>query len=261
MKLISSEPNPPAALAVTSSSQNEPETLSLMGGILRESALQETDELAPPPGFGKSVSQGTLLLLLIVVIAGGTLYAMRQSTRGMWGDVVSTDVEAKVEAALARFAGHPEAGAKVGAWFEDSSVFVRLFDYDVAQRQVPLEQVRKNPFRLVLAAEPARSVRPGDDNQAKTQARAQRKQKLELELKTYNLQTVMRGRIPVAIVSGQFVRQGQSLGSFTVKAIDQMSVRLEADNEEYTLNMNTSGSAKPQGESSSLGGSSGNRRH
>jgi len=51
------------------------------------------------------------------------------------------------------------------------------------------------------------------------------------------VQSIMRGKTPVAIIDGELYKVGQSLGSFTIRAISELTVTIEADGHRFDLSM------------------------
>jgi hypothetical protein len=217
-------------------------TLSLMGGIVRPEGLPEADMGISDGPKGKLLGQGTLLLLIVFVVGAGTLYAMRLSKVELHSSKSIKEVEARIEQALAKLdkvesmrKDDPLAAQNLNALFQDTGSIVAMFSTDMTQRQVPIEYIKKDPFVSMLPAATKADGKPDPDNKSARE----RKHRIEMEFADLKLQTVMQGRVPVAVISGQFVRTGQTLGSFVVKAIDGMSVTLEADGQPYTLQIQT----------------------
>lgn len=224
----------------------EPKSMSL-GGIARGNEVTEAEQLeldAAAKAPGKSMSQGMLLIALVVLVAGGVLYAMRLG-QGDLGDGASQQVEARVEAALAKLTqpetmrdDDPLAHQNLQALFDDTDAIVAMFAADHTERQVPIDYVQKNPFAMNEAprevVEPTERSGPSDE-----ELRAARRVELEREIQSMRLQSVMGGRTPIAIVNGEFMRVGQTVGSFEVASIspDTLTVVLEHDGERFTLSM------------------------
>ena len=128
----------------------------------------------------------------------------------------------------------PLARKNLDTLFQNTDSIVTMFATDISQRQVPIEYVKQNPF-VMLSYHPV-AVPVGDPLLTPVHDESQHR-KLLTEVKDLKLQTVMRGRVPIAIISGQFVQPGQTIGSFKVKAIRGLTVELESNGESYTLTM------------------------
>lgn len=173
------------------------------------------------------VSNGTLVLLLTVVVAGGVLTMMRKYGLGTGLKLVDVRID------------YPMDGPKPAEIAEHRKVIDALRTSAVAV-QVPLTGVKKNPFTLALE-QPAAAPTPGPARPAVNQAELERQRRAQLIQTTFEslkLNSVLAGSIPVARINGENVREGDILkGVFTVTAIRGRSVDLVADGEVYTLTM------------------------
>lgn len=203
-----------------------------------EAAKADVDFAGPPP---KS-NHGALLIALVLAIGAGSLYAMRMAGGAMSGDGTIAEAEQRVEMALARLAGKENDGpdtdaGRLAALFKDTDDVLAMFANDPTAKQVKVEQLQKNPFELTVV----RKVSP-DSKDVETVDREQELQmkRIRDELQRMDLQTIMSGRVPMAVVSGKVVREGDQFGSFTVTAIRPQKVELSAEGNTYTLTMKES---------------------
>ncbi|MBI1336808.1 MAG: hypothetical protein GC164_07590 [Phycisphaera sp.] len=215
-------------------------SLSLMGGVMQSEGLPEADlDMQSTRGSSKLLSHGSMLVVLIFVVAAGSIYAMKVTQGAIRSDPQTKEVEARVEQALAKLS-RPSAMAQddpllqqnLGSLFKDTDAIVSMFKSDMTAHQVPIEYVQKNPFELYNES-------PVADASADPGAGANNRvlQQLEMELGDLELQTVMLGARPVAVISGEIVQPGQSVGSFKVKTISQLAVVLEASGHDFTLSL------------------------
>ncbi len=186
------------------------------------------------------LSHGSLLIVLVAVIAAGSLYLMRASQGQMIVDSEAKSLEAKIEQALAKLtnpqalkADDPLLSSNLQVLFRDTDAVVGMFTEDTSKHQVPLNALKKNPFLLTLAR-PVFDGQPLDPGSVLTQ-------QLGTEFKDLKLDTVMQGARPVAIINGRLVQPGDRIGNFTVKSIEGVSVKLEAGKETFTLTMDLQG--------------------
>lgn len=239
--------NQPHASQTPHSVDEEPQTLSLLGGVAKQDELTEAERLELEAGSGGArnvFGQGAILIAVVVLVAGGVLYGMRLA-QGELTTGVNRQVEARVEATLARLtqpqamqADDPLAQDNLRELFEDTDAIVAMFATDRTASQVPINYVQKNPFTLhtpVAKVEEA-TERKGPSEE---ELRAQRRVQLEGEIQNMRLQSVMGGRTPIAIINNEFLREGQEFGSFTVKQIsaERLTVILEHQGERFTLSM------------------------
>jgi len=243
-----SEPNtePVGSDNQTSDADETSKALSLMGGVVRPEGLPEADDFSSidkAKSNRKFLSQGTMLILIVFVIAAGTLYGMRLSNHIDGPSAHIKTMEAKVDQALAKLSA-PQGLAKNDALqpanikklFEDTDQIVSMFSADLTQRQVPIRFVKKNPFVLPVF----QSVREESDAyDAEDSAKAEQKRirMLKQELGHYELQSIMQGSRPVAVINGELVQPGQRIGSFKLIAIHNRSVELQNGGTNFTLTM------------------------
>jgi len=185
------------------------------------------------------VSSTAALLVLTLAVAGAALFVMRQ-TGGSSVNQTPDQAERRIEQTLAQYAGDPSgpnAAQPAGALPSTQAVLER-FQNDPRSRQVELAFLAKNPF-LPLGEDAgtrrAKSERAKADEQQRQ--RDQRARRLRMEFRALTLQSVMNGARPVAVISGQLVRPGDRIGSFTVVSIDRRSAMLAAEGGNYRLMM------------------------
>lgn len=215
------------------------QALALMSGVARPENGPDGGE----PEFldaprGAKMSQSTMVLLGVLIVAAGSIYLMRLSQTEASASTASKEVEARIEQAIAKLMNKeamsendPLHKRNLDNLMEEPAAVMSVLNADPTRKQVPLEFVQKNPFTLpsarVTTITSAAPTRTGDPLR-----------KLENELKDLKLQSVMNGgRTPVALINNQLVQPGQTLGSFTVKAITGMTVELVAGEHVFKLNM------------------------
>ncbi|MCW5765647.1 MAG: hypothetical protein KIT68_06700 [Phycisphaeraceae bacterium] len=184
------------------------------------------------------VSAQSVLLAVVVVVAGGVLFAMRQIGLGPASAIAQTkDAEIPM----------PSSGDHRGVLADLNTSRVDL--------QVPEANVKKNPFRLVGAAMEPEVAAPGATTDeasrrageaARADAEKRRKQAearaglVKSKLNGMTLNGVMGGSNPVARVNGRVYRTGDVVDElFTVREIRQRAVDLECDGITYTIEMAT----------------------
>jgi len=188
----------------------------------------------------KRINEGMLLLGVVLVVAAAVLFLMRK-TGAATIDQSLASVELKIEQALAQV-GVGQAGENPGKGIEallrNSDDVIAMFVNDPSNKQVSPDNLKKNPFYRHVASKATDD--PVDMVPVVTAEDRQRKLRLEqlrAELSKLTLQTVMRGRTPIAVISNKVVREQDKLGSFTVVAIEPMAVVLTAEGNSYRLTM------------------------
>jgi len=214
------------------------------GGDSFEDPLNDAD--ASPAPKRKRINEGAVLLAAVLLVAAGVLLVMRQtgSARTTGG---ASSVEIQVEKALAQMTGG-RVDENGNLKLPSTEAVVALFADDPASKQVGLNELKFNPFALRVTTRIQRTDTDGGESQQENvadrraqQAAERRSKQLRQELKDLELQTVMNGQSPMALISGQVVREQAQLGSFTVTAIEPMAVVLTAGDNSYRLTMKQPG--------------------
>ncbi|MFW6060569.1 MAG: hypothetical protein ACODAQ_10325 [Phycisphaeraceae bacterium] len=222
--------------------EQQMQAMSMLGGASRPEGLPRADDsdFADVDGAGGSgISQSTILVVVVLVIAVGSLYAMRLTQ----GDLSDTDsqIEAKIEQTLIKL-GNPEAMSadsplrpeNLQALFRDTDQIISTLEIDLTGRQVPSDEIQKNPFELAIDRS-----QPADPDAAAGRRQAEL-ERLREELSQLNLQSVMGdGDGAIAVIGGEFYQVGQTVGSFEITAVDgsNSTVQLTAADETFVLKM------------------------
>jgi len=133
----------------------EPRTMTLMGGVVQNEDEQFTDE-PPPESQSKLLNSSTMIVVLIAAVAAGSVYLMHLSLASSFREDDSTrQVAAKVETWLGKLSNpkkidrnDPLRPGNIRNLFADTSSIVKMFGGDFSGEQVPLKFVKKNPFQL-----------------------------------------------------------------------------------------------------------------
>ena len=234
--------------------EEEPSQIPLMTGVGRPEGIDGDIDYSSLDGGSKLMSKGTMLIVTIMLIAAGTLYAMRLSQGDNQQSEEVRKSEAKVEqlmtqlkSAQALGGDHRMAKGSIEALLNDSEFIIAQLDVDPSKRQVPVEFTKKNPFYLFIE-------RPVDAPVVKVEPNAEEKRlaelmkKLETEISRMKIQSILpNGRRPVAIIDNKIVQVGEAVGSFKVKEIQKLAVILEVDGKEFTLSIESDPNAKTKG--------------
>jgi len=188
-------------------------------------------------GGGGLLSHTTLLIAAVAIIAAGSLFIMRATQGELTDSKESVEIEAKIANALNRLnkpsllpEGDPLLAENLNTLLTPTDEITAIFQHDVRDQQVPIEQVKKNPFSLSLADNTG--DHPPDTRQA-DRALA----RLRDEANSMDLQSIMLGAQNIAVIDGEFYKRGDRLGSFTVTEIDKFTVYLEANGNPFELSL------------------------
>jgi hypothetical protein len=211
---------------------DEPQSMSLMGGIAGSNALPG------PDGFGvdeagetKRISQQSMLIGLIVsVVAFGTLAGLRLTQSGAEASTVSAETQQFMDSLEIQIANldkmdrnnplHPD---QIRETFRDTAAIVAAIENDPTTKQVPLTQVQMNPF-LPIKAEAKPVVVEVDNSE---ELRAAKLQSLYGELARIEVQSLIGGGRARAFLSGELYKVGDAVGSFRIVSIDNRKVVFE----------------------------------
>jgi hypothetical protein len=228
--------------ALIPSEVDEQEPLSMtLSGIGRGGAGpgEAGYESSAPESGGGLLSHTTLLVAVVAIVAAGSLYLMRASQGSLASSKDVQDIEAKIATTLNRLNkpallpdGDPLQAANLAALLAPTEDVTAIFEHDVREQQVPIEQVKKDPFSLAFADD-AQNTSAQDT--AKDNDR--RFAKFNEELRKLDLQSIMAGSRNIAVIGGEFYKKGDKVGSFTVTNIDKFTVYLQAGGVPFELTL------------------------
>lgn len=228
----------------------EPQSLSLLGGVVDSDALPEAgdDDFGPAKSNKASAIGGTMLLIALVLVLGaGGIYAMSLRNKGIVASVTSPETESKMRDFLARITADQMAGASTSAEIKAATEIppdiLDVFTTDPTKQQVPIDYVKKNPFERVQKIATTDGIKP-DPNAGDREA-ARRLRDLQNELSSLDLQSVIGGRRPVAMINGELVQKNQRVGAFIVQDIRDTMVFLTADGQTFELKMDDPATDNP----------------
>ena len=188
-------------------------------------------------------SQGALLIILLLAVTAGVIYAMRATQSEIKSDSESQEAEAKIDQALIKLTGGTNSGGDptlnqdIDSLFADSDRIVTMFSTDMTRQQVPIEFLQRKPFVQAMSKKSQDTSQPTAAAIAEADQKQQQREQLERQLAALTLQTVIMGRVNVAVIDNDLVQQNHKISGFIVKKINKMSVELEAGGEIFILNM------------------------
>lgn len=196
--------------------------------VSEESAFASDASLVSDEGGKKRVNSGLVVLVVIVLVSGGVFAAMRHlGSRGSL-DLVDISIDYPIAEGVQTLTSDHDAV---------------LSDLRASQEivQVPPRLVQMNPFvwKSVEVDEAPVMVDPAVlEAQRREREARERERAIRRTLDALRLNSVMAGRVPLAQISGELVRVGDTVGEvFQVTSIEGRTVTLEADGQTYTLTL------------------------
>jgi len=200
-----------------------------VGGFENEAA----DDLAEDQPGKRKFSSGTLVLGLVVLLAAGGLYSMRTLAIAMASAKGDDGLESTVNDWLDSVEG-AEDDAPEHLVVGDGAIL-----NDRTKLQVPLDDVKKNPFEFFMSdrgdAPVATDTSADEEAQRLREARAEAQRNCERAAEKLRVIMIMGGSDPMANVNGSIVRKGDVLYDdrldveFTVSKIEPGGVTVVAE--------------------------------
>lgn len=180
-------------------------------------------------------------VMLAVLFIGGTAAVYGVVLRKRPAEAMAQDsaAEARVDTALLRIAQSPTPATPAAGRM--TRELLRSFYTEISSRQIPLSDLKKDPFVFV----PPRSAGtvsltqeiPAADNQRQDDQRDTFEQ-AQGRFALLRLQSIMMGRGGgSAIISSNLVTVGQKIDGFTVQSITPKTVVLAWQDKTFTLKM------------------------
>lgn len=207
----------------------------------REAPLTEGADRPRPPAsrYRIEMRRANIVLAAMLVLAGGAVYALAVRHGPSPASAGQQTVETQVDMAILRLNETPVAGVPQAGRI--SRELLQNFYKEISNRQVPLKDLKKNPFVFVPVVPPPTLLTAVKQEAASPPSETPRKDSREemmQALKKLHLQSVMMGRGGgTAIISNNLLTVGQSIDGFTVKSIAPNAVVLTWDGEEFELKM------------------------
>lgn len=189
-------------------------------------------------GGSASASKGWMVIVTVIILAVGGLFAMHRLAKVTAGTGGDATVDISIEKFLSQIGGKEgSAGELVKGILQVSNV---LSD-DYSKLQVPLEKVQFNPFAINRdAVQGPIEVDTGDDaDRLLRKQRDKRRAEIENACNNLKLKSIMWSKIPLANISGRIVRLGEPLSidgiAFKVTEIKKDRVTLTAKDKKLDI--------------------------
>jgi len=221
---------------------DEPMSMTL-SSIGRGDNLPDDGEFEPASTSDKNLlSHSAILIAVVAVVAIGSLYIMRATQGDLTVSKEAQEVEAKIANTLDRLnmpsllqSGDPLLADNLNDLLASTDEVIAIFGHDVREQQVPIEEVKKDPFSLASQQDENSNTNIDNTNQQNDRRHA----KLNKELAKLDLQSIMMGARNIAVIGGEFYKQGDRVGSFTVAEIDKLTITLDAAGFAFELRLQT----------------------
>ncbi len=184
----------------------------------------------------RSPLAGMLVILLVIVVAAAGLYFMRRI--GVSGTFAFSDIDIEVPESIGNSAEY--------------DLVMRDIREETTDKQVPLENVKKNPFYIARGATPEEETNPDPrdhsqaDEETRLRAEAERAElarvaAVKKELGTLKLRSIMGGSRPMAMIGDDLLQIGSRVGEhFRISNISDRGIELQTDRgETYELQLGT----------------------
>ncbi len=219
-----------------------------LSGAAEEQVFDERElGLAVGPNRLKASLSRANLVLFGLFLAGVALVAFMSLRKGPQSTTAAEQqAEKNAHSAIDRFlqsqspAAGPTAPAAqgrsggLGKFMEDTRGLVEMFFNFTSKKQVPLEDLKTNPFRFA-SAKPEADPKSVQEQQA-AEARAKLVETVKADFARLKLQTIVNGPAgKTAMINSSVVKVGDTISQFKVVDIRPRQVLLTREDIEFTL--------------------------
>jgi hypothetical protein len=180
----------------------------------------------------KPLSKGTVIMAGILLACGVGTYVMY--TRSAAVDGAPTPEAAAAQTTINQFLQDDVGNVtRMKDMLKDTEKVVQQFLTSPGKKQIPVEDLQTNPFRV--AAVEAKEAKV-DENASKRQHEEQRLAVLK-SAQALNLQFVMSGKRKSCMINNTVYREGQNVDGFKVETISADAVVVRKDDARFELRM------------------------
>ena len=178
----------------------------------------------------KPLSKGTLVMAGILLACGAGTYVMyTRSAPSAAPTAEAAAAQSTINQFLNKDAGNV---AKMKDMLQDTEKVVQQFLTNPGKKQVPVEELQTNPFR-VAALESKEAV---DEGASRKQQEEQRAAVLKAA-QSLSLQFILSGKKKSCMINNAVYREGQEVGGFQVETISADAVVVRKDEARFELRM------------------------
>ncbi len=190
--------------------------------------------------YKTQMMRSNILLVVLFVGAAAGVYGLSLRKGPAGASAEQQVVESQVDSAILRIANEGSAQTKMPSSGQVTSQILKNFSDRITERQIPLRDLKKNPFVFVPTAS-ATSIVAGKPSKSKPDEKSPEEKSHEEAmaiLETLHLQSVMMGRNGgTALISDNLLTVGQEIGGFKIKSISPRLVVLVRTGKEFILEM------------------------
>jgi len=190
--------------------------------------------------YKSQMNRANIIMAALFIGAGGLVYVLTLRKGPAQASADVRNIRTEVNSALQQFKDSGRFSVDAQGARIDTKKLLEKFKDQVSRRQIPMSALRKDPF--VFVPPPRAAVRAGGPAEV-VQApppdpKAQSRREVQGRFDSLRLQGIQRGRGGmVAIISNNLVTIGQRIDCFTVRKIEEESVTLAWEDEEFVLKM------------------------
>ena len=195
-------------------------------GLPAESPEASEPTAAPGQSWASAMNKSTWVMIGVFIIGVALIGLLSLNGGPSKANATDRDAEQKVDLFIAQ----AQQQGKSAQNFQDTRKVVDDFYNYASRHQVPVDDLKSNPF--IFGKAPEAAPTGGEGMSAKRLAELQRL------CGSYKLQSVlMSPRGGTAIIDNNFVAVGNRIGPFLVKAIYPKSVDLACEGTTFTLRL------------------------
>lgn len=183
------------------------------------------------------VSRGTLALFGVIVAAMAGLYFMHLRSGPGSAQAASAETQAANDTINQFLASGNQNIAKMKLLIHDTEKIVAQFLQYPSVNQVPLNELKTNPFRYQSATRANADKAEMSEAEARRQREAERAAILKA-VQGLQLQSIMHGeKSKACMISNTLYQEGQSIDIFTIERINPGSVIVRSGTYRFELKM------------------------
>jgi hypothetical protein len=210
-------------------SQGQEDASATNGAEDLSAALTEGDTSFVSTEKKHQLSTGTLVVGGLIAAAAAMTYFMHLRTGP--AKASANPATASADATITQFLSNDSQNAeKMRQLLKDTEKAVQQFQQQPTKTQVPLEELKTNPFRTEFGA--------AKNEEAEKAAEQKRKDELRTAAASLKVQTIMSGgKRKAAMINGTLKAEGEEVNGFEIEKISSDSVIVRKDGSRFALKM------------------------